>query len=89
MSKEEQTGRSSPSFSPSDHHQYSDISGQGVAPDLEFVHGTQTTVTTEGLASDLMEPPKLQKWHRPYAEAILETDPGRAGAAISNAKSNS
>ena len=53
---------------------------------MEFLHGEQTTAVTEGLASDLREPPRLKKWHRPYAEALLETDPVRAGAAISNAK---
>lgn len=88
MSNEEQTGRSSPSSSqqPSDHRQSSYMPGQGVAPDLEFVHGTQTTATTEGLASNFEGPLRPQKWHGPYAEALLETDPVRAGAAISNAK---
>jgi hypothetical protein len=79
--KEEQTGRSSQSFSqqPSDRHQSAYMPGRDVEPDLEFVHDTQTTA---GLASKLMTP---QKWHRPYAEALLEPDPIRASAAISNA----
>jgi hypothetical protein len=88
MSNEEQTSRSSPSFSqqPSDLRQSPYMPGQGVAPDLEFVHVEQTTAVTEGLASNLTGQIKPQKWHGPYAEALLETDPVRASAAISNAK---
>jgi hypothetical protein len=86
--KEEQTGRSSSSFSPqsSDHHEYAYMPGKDDEPDLEFVHGKQTIALMEGLASDLREPLRLQKWHRPYAEALLETDPVKAIAAISYAK---
>jgi hypothetical protein len=88
MSNEEETGRSSPSFSqkPSDLRRSSYMPGQGVAPDLEFVHVEQTTAVTEGLASNLSGQMRPQKWHGPYAEALLETDPVRARAAIANAK---
>jgi hypothetical protein len=86
--KEEQTGRSSPSFSPqpSDYQQSAYMPGQGVEPDLEFVSGKPTTAITEGLTANLNGPMRSQKWHGPYAEALLETDPVKAGAAISNAK---
>jgi hypothetical protein len=88
MSNEERTSRSSPSSSqqPSDRLQSAYMPGRGVEPDLEFVNDKQTTAITEGLASNFEGTLRPQKWHGPYAEALLETDPVRAGAAISNAK---
>jgi hypothetical protein len=57
---------------------------QGAEPDLSFDPGKQTeTMVARPSLRGLFA---SQSWHKPYAEALLATDPERAKAAVTAAK---
>jgi hypothetical protein len=91
MSQEEPSRRSLPSL-PREHtdgDEPAPASGQDAEAQLGFVKGgKQPREQREGVAgsSHVGSAFAQQTWHRPYAEALIETDPGRKRAAISTAK---
>jgi hypothetical protein len=91
MSPEEPTRRSLPTFSQEhpDGHESAPASGRDAEAQLALARGGKhTREEREGVggSSNVRGVFAQQTWHVPYAEALLETDPGRKRSAISTAK---
>jgi hypothetical protein len=91
MSQEEPACGSLPTFSQehADGHESAPVCGQDAETQLAFVSGGKhARGQREGVAgsSNVRGAFAAQAWRRPYAEALMETDPDRKHAAIAAAK---